>query len=163
MILVSVLKALAESRSIVTDYPTSVRNSRSRRIYRLEEDLPKIEKRQFLKDKVYSWGRIAIGLNFINEPVYTVYQPRWLSPLEEELEAVSPNLISKPPIITDYVIATWDFYDAVIETGQLVPEVQTELAESRQRYWTAKHALVTGEKESSIFQLERENTAIQQS
>ncbi|MBX4190723.1 hypothetical protein KW794_01410 [Candidatus Saccharibacteria bacterium] len=131
--LAEVLHELSRTSNPLFEYKTKVAHSMNS--YYLEELIPRIEKRRFKKDKISRWGRIAITLS--NEK-FTVFQPQWLVPLQEELAAISSTLPEQPEVSTNYVVAWRSALGSSVVVGELVPEVQLELSEARKQYWIAK-------------------------
>lgn len=116
--------------------------------YYLEELIPSITKRRVRKDSQNFWGRIAVCLHagFSPSPGFTVYQPNWLVPLEEEVAAISTLLPELPEITTNYVVASRESnFSDTIKTMGLVPEVKMELSDARIQYWTAKVDMIAAE------------------
>ncbi|MBX4190514.1 hypothetical protein KW794_00300 [Candidatus Saccharibacteria bacterium] len=141
-VLVDVLYELHKTNAF--DYPTRVEHRRQA-IYYLVELIPKIERRRYFRNKHRRLGRAAVMLSDVN---FTVFQPRWLVPLQEELEAISSVLPKQPNIATDYVEARMlpsggagDIY-----TVGLTAELKETIDEQRIRYWTTKAEIANAKK-----------------
>lgn len=127
-IYLGVLEQLRDRRTPF-DYPTRITKAYDDQ-YHLVENVP----RGPLRAAIYT-GRIAIYANTGGNATFTVYQPRWIEPLEEELAIAAPLLEGSSPTINTDFVEMWDVrFDHYRTAGRKpkpVSEIDIALSEAR--------------------------------
>lgn len=92
---------------------------------------------------------VAVKLEDLNQ--FTVYQPHWLVPLQEELAAIESSLGGRAYTVNTNFVEAWLSRNRTshkVTTGGLVAAAVEDLNAARAEYWRRKAALLQGDEPS---------------